>query len=186
MAASLCCNTPAEPVDARWWWAVGRSLNTQMKSCYIICTAKLGSPSHQHWSAKTGKGFPVHAVRTHSHMCAWHVCVWGAYCVSTVVFVLLLCVWFLWWCMTHLCVKVIWLCTNRGAAECGYCVCVFVLCLWLSVHLPVIYPLMTISPFLRYLHGLNMTVPFRLDRRPHYNKPALYWGQIDFGQSLVY
>lgn len=47
-------------------------------------------------------------------------------------------------------------------------------CVYLHIHSR------TISPSLLSLPGLNMTVLFRLDRHSHYNKPGLYWGQIDF------
>lgn len=135
-------------------------MNTHMKSCYIICTAGLGSPCHQYWPAKMGKGFPIHAVSTCSHMCMACLDVCDLFHVS----------------------KTPKYTKSRALVNTVYCVC---MCLCLSVHLST-HPLMNMSPFLLSLHGLNMTVPFRLDRHSHYNKPALYWGQIDFGQSLVY
>lgn len=143
-------------MEAKWWWIVDHSLNPPSKSCYIICTARLGSPFHQHRPAKIATGFPIHAVSMHSHVCMACLGGWEFFCAF--ISLASMCDPF------HVLKTPDY--TKSGALENGYCVSV---CFCHVCVRSFTYPLMTSSPFLLSLHGLNMTVAFWLDRRSYYS-----------------
>ena len=103
-------------MEATWWWIVDHSLNPPSKSCYIICTARLGSPFHQQRPAKIATGFPIHAVSMHSHV--WMACLggWEFFCA----FISLASM-----CDPFHVLKNSWLHKIRGLREWLLCECVF-------------------------------------------------------------